>query len=231
MSVGGAGRNFQDSVAVEVWEDLLACGRRRLFQPGHILMHQGSTATSVSVLTEGTVRVRQTDEHGHSLTIKLRGPGEVLGDYGVLLERPRSATVDAATRCTCYVVPAAVFRRFARQHELAGTVLRLAVERLEQREELDNTLAHLEPEQRLARILAAMAEEVGRPVPEGVRIDLGMPREDLGSMASMSRTLVYDALGHLQNDGLVLTGRQHLVVVDLAGLKALSRRARRPDRR
>jgi hypothetical protein len=129
-------------MAEDIWSELVGIGRRRLFQPGQVLLRQGTSATSVVVLTDGIVRVRQGDEQGRRLTITLRGPGEVLGEYGVLLQRPRSASVEAALRCTGYVVPAAAFRRFAERHELTSAILRLAVERLEQREHLDTGLAH-----------------------------------------------------------------------------------------
>jgi CRP-like cAMP-binding protein len=210
-------------MAKDIWSELVGFGRRRLFQPGHVLLQPGAPATSVIVLTDGIVRVRQGDEQGRRLTITLRGPGEVLGEYGVLLERPRSASVEAALRCTGYVVPAAAFRRFAERHELTSTILRLAVERLEQREHLDAGLAHLKPDARLAAVLLALVHEVGHETAEGIRVDLGMPREDLAVMASMSRSLAMDVLRDFQARGLLLPGRQHITLVDLARLAVLAR--------
>ncbi|WP_165952512.1 Crp/Fnr family transcriptional regulator [Kribbella albertanoniae] len=206
----------------EIWNELLLLGHRKLFRPGHILLHQGADASSVIVLTEGIVRVWQSDDQGRSLTMTLRGPGEVLGEYGVLLERRRSASVAASTRCAGHTVSAAAFQRFAERHHLTATVLQLAVERLEQREHLDAGLAHLRPESRLAAVLVALAAEVGSPSAEGIRVDLGMPREHLAVMASMSRSLALQVLRQLQAAGLVLPGRQHVTIVDLPKLTAVA---------
>jgi CRP/FNR family cyclic AMP-dependent transcriptional regulator len=66
------------------------------FQAGAELMHQGEPSTSLHVILTGRVQV----ERGHPslsepLILAELGPGEVVGEMGLLDGEPRSATVRA----------------------------------------------------------------------------------------------------------------------------------------
>ena len=71
-------------------------GQRRSFSSGSHLMLQGELGTSLHVILEGLVRIERWDrEHREPLVLAVLGPGEVIGEMGVLDGAPRSATVTA----------------------------------------------------------------------------------------------------------------------------------------
>ncbi|MFB7983526.1 Crp/Fnr family transcriptional regulator [Streptomyces vinaceus] len=213
--------NFLSLVAPDVWRDLIERGHRRTYRSQAVLLAQGESPDGVIALIDGLVKVVQSNEAGDHLTLMLRGPGEVLGEMGVLLDRPRSATVTAVRPCTGVVMAAHAFRGYVARHRLEPIVYRLSVDRLNSQERLRSDLAHLPPLARLARVIAHLAGEVGHQDGGGsVVVELGIPREDLATMAGMSRSSALAALARLQSEGIVTLGRRRLVVRDPALLRA-----------
>ncbi|MFI8424000.1 Crp/Fnr family transcriptional regulator [Streptomyces sp. NPDC085479] len=209
--------NFLSLVAPDVWRDLIERGRRRTYRSQAVLLAQGESPDGVIALVDGLVKVVQGNEAGDRLTLMLRGPGEVLGEMGVLLDRPRSATVTAVRPCTGVFMAAHAFRGYVARHRLEPIVYRLSVDRLNSQERLRADLAHLPPAARLARVIVHLADEIGRRDGDtGITVELGMPREDLAAMAGMSRSSALAALARLQSTGIVSLGRRRLVVRDPA---------------
>lgn len=216
--------NFRSLVSTDVWRDLLDRGRRRIYPSKAVLLAQGESPECVIALVDGLVKVVQSNECGDELTLMLRGPGEVLGEMGVLLGRPRSATVTAARRCVGVVLPAHAFRRYVERNRLETVIYQLTVERLNSHERLRADLVHLPPTGRVARVVSHLADEVGSPQgATGLLVELGMPRAELATMAAMRRSSVLSALGQLQSAGILTLGRRRLIVNDVVRLRAVAR--------
>lgn len=223
--------NFREIVSTRVWQDLIQRSQRRPYRRGAILLHQGESATSVIALTEGTVKVVQTAENGDALTLTLRGPGDVLGEMGAILDRPRSATVSSVSGCVGYVMPAHAFRGFLDRHQLAAAVYKLAVERMHEIERQRADLVSLAPAARVARVVAHLAMEVGHFSSDGILVELGMPRDELAAMAAMSRSAAVPLLIQLQAAGILTLGRGRITVNDLERLREAARGSVEPDGR
>ncbi|MET7414170.1 Crp/Fnr family transcriptional regulator [Streptomyces rubiginosohelvolus] len=222
--------NFRSLVSTTAWHDLIGRGRRKIYGSKSVILAQGESPDCVIVLVDGLVKVAQSDEHGNNRTLMLRGPGEVLGEMGVLLGRPRSVTVTAARRCTAAALTAQAFRSYVDEHRLRDAAYRLAVERLTTCERLQSDLRHLTPTGRIARVVSALADEVGHPQGQGyLLVDLGMDRTELAGMASMSRSSALAALGRLQSVGIIRLARQRLTITDPDRLRAVSQGEQFPE--
>jgi CRP-like cAMP-binding protein len=211
---------FRDIAPPQVWRELLRDGVRRHYGRGTPLMHQGEPATVVIALTDGIVRLTDISRDGYTHTLALRGPGEILGEIGVLLDRPRTVTVIAATPCVGHAVTAETFRNLLIRYRLETVVYGLTVERLRVSEQLRGDLVRLPPPARLARLLDYLAGEIGQPEPAGVRVELGMPRQELAAMAGMGRSTAISTLARLQSAGILRLGRQRVLVCDPQRLRA-----------
>ncbi|GAA3988325.1 Crp/Fnr family transcriptional regulator [Thermobifida alba] len=206
----------------ETWDELLRIGTRRVFRADSPLMLQGEPPTFVLALTEGTVKITEDTDDGRQVPLALRGPGDLFGETGVLLEQPRSATAWTTTRCVGHAIPAPTFRSFAERCKLHTDIYRLSVARFLQREEhLSNLLCHT-PDVRMARLLGHLADEVGEPQGANVVIHIGMSREELGLMVRMSRATAIDTLHRLQSLGLIRCGRKRIEVLNRSALQRYS---------
>ncbi|WP_405731207.1 Crp/Fnr family transcriptional regulator [Streptomyces sp. NBC_01537] len=222
--------NFRPLASTDVWRDLIDRGRRRIYPCKSVLLAQGESPDCVIALIDGLVKVVQSSECGDELTLMLRGPGEILGEMGALLGRPRSATVTAVHRCTTVVLPSHAFRGYVERHSLGTVIYQLTVERLNSHERLRADLLHLPPAGRVARVVSHIADEVGHPQgPTGLLVELGMARTELATMASMSRSSALAALSELQSAGILALGRRRLIIKDVASLRAVARGEQIPN--
>ncbi|HLZ48596.1 MAG TPA: cyclic nucleotide-binding domain-containing protein [Candidatus Limnocylindria bacterium] len=111
---------------------LIRFGKMREFRPGEALMTQGEPSTSIHFVLEGQVSVeRQRRSDAERVVLAQLGAGEIVGEMGVMVELPRSATVIAAKPTTTLELDSASFERAARAFPILHRVLaKLLSERL-----------------------------------------------------------------------------------------------------
>lgn len=76
---------------------------RRIFYKGDIIINQGDMGTNGYVIHQGQVEVFLSHE-GKNTSLAILGPGEVIGEMGVLFNEHRSASVRALTDCDLIVL-------------------------------------------------------------------------------------------------------------------------------
>ena len=82
----------------------------RHFAVGEALMTQGEASVSIHFVLEGQVRVtRQRRSDAQPVQLAMHGSGEIVGEMGVMVDLPRSATVIAATPTTTLELDTASF--------------------------------------------------------------------------------------------------------------------------
>jgi eukaryotic-like serine/threonine-protein kinase len=76
---------------------------RRTFAAGDLLVKEGDVEDTAYMLLSGRCRVfRQIS--GEQNTLRLLGPGDILGELSLLLDTPRTATIEAETECTALII-------------------------------------------------------------------------------------------------------------------------------
>lgn len=75
--------------------EMLHVGKRRSFAVLETLIAQGETATSMYVILRGRVRLVRHTPDGDTVVLAELGPGEGVGEIGLIDQRPRTATVVA----------------------------------------------------------------------------------------------------------------------------------------
>jgi len=111
---------------------LVRLGRRRIFKAGEVLMRQGEPSTSIHFVLSGTVRAertRRTDDR--PVRLAEFEAGAVVGEMGVVIDIPRSATVTALVPTETLELDAPNVDRVAKAYPILHRVIaRLLSERL-----------------------------------------------------------------------------------------------------
>lgn len=215
--------NFRDLVPDAAWNDLLHRGNRRRYRRGAPLFRQGESSGFVIALTEGIVKIARSTEDGIETPLALRSQGEVLGEIGALLDKPRSASVRAVSECIGHTLPAHAFRGYIERHNFNSIVYKIAIQRMHDNEQLRAALSRLPPHARIARVIQYLAKEIGERDDSGtLTLRIGMSREELAAMASMSRSSAMAVLRDFHSANVLALGRERLVVKDSAALAKLS---------
>ena len=117
---------------------LVRLGHRRTYKTGDVLMRQGEPSNSIHFLLSGKVRTersRRTDDR--PLKLADLEAGAVVGEMGVVIDIPRSATVTALVPTESLELDAPNFERVAKAYPILHRVVaRLLSERLRATETL-----------------------------------------------------------------------------------------------
>ncbi|GAA3952273.1 Crp/Fnr family transcriptional regulator [Actinomadura viridis] len=206
----------------DAWKHLVSLGGMRRHEAGTTLLLQGDPPAFVLALVSGRVKVVQASADGDSLVLAVRGPGEILGDYSVLGDTPRSATVIAVDRCETRSVPADRFLAFVRAHGLEAQLFRHAIGRILEGETWRAEMATLPAGPRLASTLIRFSTPG-----HAVRADVELDQTELGRATGLARSTVAAELSRLRDLGLITTGRRRVTITDPAGLRTLAGSGRR----
>lgn len=207
-------------------ERVAASMRSRRFRRGEVIFHIGDPGDALFVLVEGEVKISLPSETGEEAILATLRVGDVFGELALLDGAPRSASATALSASETVMLPRDRFReliatepgvRDALLASIAGELRRLTTH-VEELHFLDIT-------GRLAARLARIARDGGTRLPDGgIRLRSNLTQGDLAAMVGCTRQSVNKLLGQFTDDGLLRLEREGIVVIDIEGLTAMSRR-------
>jgi CRP-like cAMP-binding protein len=207
-------------------ERLTGSMRSRRFRRGEVIFHLGDPGDALFVIISGDVKISLPSETGEEAILATLGSGAVFGELALLDGAPRSASATALTVTETVVLPRDRFReliateagvRDALLASIAGELRRLTTH-VEELHFLDIT-------GRLAARLVRLAQDGGTRTPDGgIRLRKNLTQGDLAAMVGCTRQSVNKLLGQFTDDGWIRLEREGIVVTDLEGLTAASRR-------
>ncbi|GAB3584979.1 hypothetical protein GCM10027445_61890 [Amycolatopsis endophytica] len=177
-------------------------------------MSFGAASDRVLLIESGTIKVILSEHNGAQVVTGPYGPGELIGELGVLEGRPRSATVVANQRGTAIRVPAQVFRDLAGRDQDVMVLINVTLrDRLHNADKRQLAIASQDVATRVATQLLAWARTLGEPAGAGLLLR-GIPQSDLARAVVASEKSVDSALRALRADGLVSTSRLRFHLLD-----------------
>jgi len=225
----GGGSDLELLAEARLLAGLTDAERRRMLETaedhaveaGHPLFHQGDPAVSFFLLTEGRIKLTQVSADGEELVVRFVSPGQPFAAISLLPGRTYPVSAHAAVASRSLRWSGTALQTLTRE---VPELLRVAGEAMaDHMEEVTGRLREVSTERvapRLARTLLRLADQVGRPVEEGVLIDVPLSRQDLAEMTGTTLYTVSRLLSAWEGEGLVAGGRERVVVRDPERLKA-----------
>ncbi len=202
------------------WHTLEAAGRRRRFKSRQRLFSEGEPGDHVLAIVSGRVKVSVLTRSGREILLAVKDPGDLVGELSVIDGRPRSATAIAIEPVEALVVTAPAFVEFVEGHpRIAVRLLRMLAAQIRDadRRSVDRDAGDITC--RVARRLVDLAERLGEHRGSGVEITLLLGQDDLAAWVGASREATSRALAGLRAEGWLTTGRQRIVLTDVAALR------------
>lgn len=184
---------------------------RRSVPRGAMLMAEGDPTDSLYMIISGRLKVMMGDAEGKEVILALLGPGEIVGEMGLIDDSPRSATVIAIEPSELLSISKREFHKcLAENFDMAMGVMRGLVRRLREADRKIGSLALLDVYGRVARLLMDMAEDVnGRKV-----VTKRLPKQDIAKMIGASREMVSRVMKDLQLGGYIEAHGSTIVLHD-----------------
>ncbi|GAA3297917.1 Crp/Fnr family transcriptional regulator [Dactylosporangium vinaceum] len=211
---------FFDLLHADEQAALEAAGHRRQWRRGAVIFREASRSEAVIILRAGRVKVSSDTASGTEVVLAVRGPGALIGELSAIDGGPMSATVTALEPVTALSVPSPDFERYLLGHaRVSFLLMRELTRRLRDADRKRIEFGAYDTTGRVAARLVELAERFGEAAPEGLRIGLPLSQDELAGWTGSSREAVTKALRTLREEGLIQTGRLHVIVHDLDALR------------
>jgi CRP/FNR family transcriptional regulator, cyclic AMP receptor protein len=200
---------------------LLAAGVPCRFDDDQILLVQGDAGDFLYVLTGGLVKVIVEAESGAQTTLAIRSRGDLMGEFALLDDKPRTATARAAGPVTALKVGGAAFLAIAGQSQpIQATVTRYLLSKMRDTTERRAAERVWDAKERLAQVLYDLGEKHAEPGPDGM-IRLPITQGELGDLAGVAVSTAERVLKDLRKQGAVTTRYREITIRDMAYLGSI----------
>lgn len=181
---------------------------------GFLLFSQGDVARMVYLVKSGTVRIARRTADDKEVTIAILGPGSVFGEEVVFSRVERSTIAICMTQTLlCMARAEHVYGLITRFPQLAINIAKYLHEQLDDALAIAEDVAYLKVPDRLMRLFNRLALEYGRPVADGVLLDVRLTHADIASLVGSTRETVSAQLAQLGRDGSIRLEGKMIVIL------------------
>jgi CRP-like cAMP-binding protein len=206
----------------EVLRQISAAAYTRSYSEGALIHQKGAQPEGLFAIVKGKAKVSSIAPDGREMLFTILESGEWFGEVALFDGQVRSHDVYAVGATEFLVVPNAEFHRILQQKpdlyphffKLLCKYIRMSFSALE-----DKTFLDLPA--RLVKRLFILEEGFGVTVPEGVRINLHLPQEELARMLGASRQSVCTELNKWEKNGWIQQRYGRMLIKDRKALEQL----------
>ena len=208
-------------VSPEDRERILAVAKLRSYERGDRIFSETDPPDFFVVVVTGRVKIFKHTPSGSDLILEIFGPGSQVGAVAAYEGRPYPATGEALEPTECLLIPRSALLALLEQHpSLVRGLLSSLSHRLV---ELTTRLAELtggRVEVRFARLFLKLADQLGRPDPDGVFIPLPLSRQELADLTGTTIETAIRIMSRWGKDDVLRTQKDGFVLIDRAALEA-----------
>ena len=196
-------------------DDVLRSASSRRHAPGDVVFEQGQTAAQFFVLLHGRLRVTQVTSEGQQVVVRMVNPGDLFGIAKALRRLDYPGTATAVSESVVLSWPMSLWNDFLEQYpSLAVNAMQTMGSRLLEAQQRLRELSTEEVERRVAHAVLRLVNQSGKKEEKGVRIDFPISKQDIAEMTGTTLHTVSRILTAWEAAGLVVGGRQKLLVRD-----------------
>jgi CRP/FNR family transcriptional regulator, nitrogen oxide reductase regulator len=204
-------------------ERAVALANRTKREKGETLFHQGDPADAFHLILAGRVRVSQTTPEGQQVIIRYLGPRDVAGCVAVCGGVPYPASALAVEDTWVLSWSRARIAELADPYPvIALNAMRIMGGRMAELQERLREMQTERVERRIAHALGRLVVQAGRRTKDGIEIDFPISRQDLAEMTGTTLHTVSRTLSAWESEGIVLSGRQKVVIAKPHALIAIA---------
>ena len=208
---------------------LLDAGTPLRFEDDEILLVQGDIGDFVYVLTSGLVKVIVAAVSGAQTTLAIRSRGDLVGEFALLDNKPRTATARAAGPVTALKIGGTAFLALAaRSPEVQAVVTRYLLAKMRSTTERRAAERVWDARERLAQVLYELGQQYAQLDSDGM-IRIPITQSELGELAGVAVSTAERVLKDLRRQGAVSTRYREITIKDMAYLDSIRFSREKPE--
>ncbi len=185
----------------------------RTYKKKSIVVNQDDETDSVYFICEGRVRAFRNDERGQEITLNILKAGDYFGEFALLDDRPRVASIETLDQTVAIAVSKGGFMQcFSDSALIAWRLARNLVQKVRNATLDCSNLALLDVYGRVAGVLLKSAEKAD----DGLSVVSGITHQDIANQVGASREMVSRIMQDMRSGGYVRNdGRKIIILRDL----------------
>jgi CRP-like cAMP-binding protein len=200
---------------------LLESGTPLRFEDDQILLVQGDVGDFLYVLTSGLVKVMVVAVSGAQTTLAILSRGDLVGEFALLDNKPRTATARAAGPVTALKIGGSAFLALTgRSPAVQATVTRYLLAKMRSTTERRAAERVWDAKDRLAQVLYELGQQRAQPDGDGM-IRIPITQSELGDLAGVAVSTAERVLKDLRKQGAVSTRYREITIRDMDYLDSI----------
>jgi CRP/FNR family cyclic AMP-dependent transcriptional regulator len=176
---------------------------KKRFKKNALIVRQGESSDALHIILIGRAHVISEDSRGREVILSVMQQGDYVGEMSLIDDEPHSATVRADMESDVLVLEREAFSRcLPDPSSMTHNILRSLVKRLRYANQQIESLALMDVNGRIARILLEYAIDDGQG---NLVIRDKISRQDMAKMVGSSREMVFRVMKTLEERGFVQT--------------------------
>jgi CRP-like cAMP-binding protein len=202
---------------------LAAVSQLRSFARGQRIFDLGDPSDMFFVVVRGFVKVFRPGLNGQDVILEMFGAGSPLGAIAHFQNKPFPASAAAIDETDCLAIPRAAFFKLLESEPalvrgLLGSLSLRLVQLTTRLEELSGGRVDV----RFARLFLKLAEQMGVPSPDGIRIPIALSRQELADLLGTTIETTIRTMSRWSKDEVMRTEKDGFVILDRAALDAMA---------
>lgn len=200
---------------------LLDAGTPARFEDDQILLVQGDVADYLYLVTGGLVKVIVAAVSGAQTTLAIRSRGDLVGEFALLDDKPRTATARAAGPVSALKIGGSAFLAMTSRSAAAqAAVTKYLMAKMRATTERRAAERVWDARERLAQVLYELGEQCGQPDADGM-IRIPLTQSELGELAGVAVSTAERVLKDLRRQGAVSTRYREITIRDMGYLERI----------
>ncbi len=209
-------------------DGILSRARSSRFAKDSEVFGQDEEAGSFFLLLSGHIRVVRTSPEGHQVIARYITEGELFGIAIAMVRTTYPASAVAAVDCVVLAWPNSAWADLQSRFPAFGaSAYRTIGSRLQDTQTQVMEMSTQQVEQRIAHALLRIVSQSGRKTPEGIEIDFPITRQDIAEMTGTTLHTVSRLLSAWEDQGIVRSARQKVMVTDPHALMLVAENRRK----
>lgn len=192
------------------------------YAKGQVVFDYGEKASGLYIVCQGKLKIYKNTLDGKEQILYILKHGDFIGAFNLLKEDVFQFTARAIEGTTVSMLSKEAFNEVVLAHpEMTLKILEKAYERIMKVESLVERLSTKNLDAKVAGLLVNLIPSFGIKTKEGVRLELSINREEMGSYAGIARETITRKLRLFEEMGIInLIGAKVIEIRDLYALKA-----------
>ena len=190
----------------------------RAYQKNEIILRQGEPSHELYIVMKGKIRVYKISPNGDETIINIFTPTEIIGEFAVIDNEPRSATAKTISQCTLLVITRDQFLQHLHTlPPLAMEMCRLVINKARWTTRYAENLAQYNTADRLLHLILHFNQMFGQEIEPEKRyeLNLGLNQTDLAALVGARRGWINQILTEWRERGLIEYKSGNITILDL----------------